>query len=171
MVPYISIVGYSNSGKTTLICKLIELLTQKGLKVGTLKHDAHDFEIDQPGKDTWNHRQSGAKVVMISSAAKVAMIETLSAPASFQTLLSRFLNVDLVLVEGYKNELAKKVVVARTPEQLELCHQLEGVVAAATTLPIPIDFEWPVFQLDDFETIASLILKETGLENKIDNMP
>lgn len=164
MIPYLSVVGYSNSGKTTLICKLIEWYMERGLKVGTLKHDAHDFEMDHPGKDTWKHRQSGASVVMINSASKAAMIETLTAPISFENLLSRFQNVDLVLVEGYKNEYAKKVVVAQTPEQLEIFHQLEGVKAVATTLSVPSESILPVFHLDDIDSIAAWILKEVGLD-------
>jgi molybdopterin-guanine dinucleotide biosynthesis protein B len=159
MIPYISIVGYSNSGKTTLICKLIEKFTAQGMKVGTLKHDAHDFEMDHEGKDTWKHRKSGASVVMISSAAKVAAIETLSEPVGFDDLISRFQNVDLVLVEGYKKALTKKIVVGRTLDQVQLRNELEGVIALATTLAVSESSPYPIFDLDDIDNIASFILE------------
>jgi molybdopterin-guanine dinucleotide biosynthesis protein B len=159
MVPYVSIVGYSNSGKTTLICKLIERFTAQGLKVGTLKHDAHDFEMDHEGKDTWKHRQSGASVVMISSDAKVATIESLSEPAQLDRLISRFENVDLVLVEGYKKALAKKIVVGLTLEQIRLRNEVEGVIALATTLNLSESVPYSVFDLNDIDAIASFILK------------
>lgn len=171
MVPYLSIVGYSNSGKTTLICRLIEIFTKRGLRIGTLKHDAHHFEIDHEGKDTWKHRQAGASVVMISSASRVATIETVAKPVAFEQLLGRFTDVDFVLVEGYKKELARKIVVARTKEQWNLVNELEGgVVAVATTLPagkedgnFPLNPNICRFDLNQPEAIAEFIL-ETIIE-------
>ena len=79
MSPIVSVVGRSNSGKTTLVVKLLRELKQRGYRVATIKHSDHDFEIDRPGKDTWGHYEAGADIVVISTPAKMAMIERLDA--------------------------------------------------------------------------------------------
>lgn len=80
--PYVlQLVGYSNSGKTTLLTKLIPLFEQSGLRVGVVKHDGgHDFEVDQPGKDTWRYREAGATLVAITSATKTAIVDQRPTP-------------------------------------------------------------------------------------------
>lgn len=126
------LVGYSNSGKTTLLTKLISLLEQKGLRVGVIKHDGgHDFEIDQPGKDTWRFREAGASLVAITSRTKTAMIE--QRPLPLAVLIERMghAGADLVLVEGFKQEIYPKLVLIRKTEDQELVKrltQVEGIV-------------------------------------------
>jgi molybdopterin-guanine dinucleotide biosynthesis protein B len=164
MPPYISFVGYSNSGKTTLISRVIERLTEQGYRVGALKHDAHRFEMDREGKDTWKYRQAGAKNIMISSSEQVAQIEQIEEPIPFTELIGRFRHVDLVLVEGYKRELTCKILVARTLEQAALATELQGIAAVATTLETKAFPEGTkLYSLDDIDGITELVKELAGI--------
>jgi molybdopterin-guanine dinucleotide biosynthesis adapter protein len=132
--PIIQVVGYSNSGKTTLVCRMIQHLTSKGYKVGSIKHDAHDFEVDKPGKDTWKHREAGARVVAITSADKTAII--IQQHKSIEELLPHYERMDLVVVEGYKFAGYPKIVVIRKPEHEELLEKVTSVLAVAAWYPL-----------------------------------
>jgi len=90
MIPIILIVGKSNSGKTTLIEKLVPELKRRGLKVGTIKHDVHGFELDQEGKDTWRHAQAGVDTVVISSPQKAACIKKVDVELTLDELICQF---------------------------------------------------------------------------------
>src|SRR4029079_7783416 len=100
----IGLAGWSGSGKTTLLTRVIPCLVARGLKISTLKHAHHGFDVDQPGKDSHTHRMAGATEVLVGSAARFALVHELrSAPEpSVQELLARLSPVDLVIVEGYK---------------------------------------------------------------------
>ena len=115
MIPMVSIVGYSNSGKTTFITKLIPRLKQKGYKVGTIKHNAHKFEIDKPGKDSWRHKEAGAETVILSSQEKVAMIKKVEEEILVEELVEKYIDsrLDLVIVEGYKTGSTPKIEIFR----------------------------------------------------------
>ncbi len=156
MVPAVSFVGYSGSGKTTLLCKMVSHFKQKGYRVGTLKHDAHRFEMDHPGKDTWKHAQAGADVVAISSKEKFAMIETREKEYSISQILQKIVGVDIILIEGYKQDLPPKILVVSEPEHLSLIHELPDVVAVATRLELP-PVSVPVFSINDVQGIATFI--------------
>lgn len=121
----LQIIGFKNSGKTTLICRLIEKLSDQGVKVGTIKHDGHDFEMDQQGTDTWLHRQSGAKTVAITSDFRSAWFT--DQPMSMEELLQQMTGVELVLVEGFKQENGDKLILARTDDELEQLLRLTKV--------------------------------------------
>ena len=108
----ISIVGKSNSGKTTLIEKLVPVLSKKGYKVATIKHDAHSFEIDKEGKDTYRHKKAGAKAVIISSSEKVALIKDVYKEADLDDLTMLLPDdIDIILTEGYKRSNMPKIEV------------------------------------------------------------
>src|SRR5690242_6771595 len=98
--------GWSGSGKTTLLTRLIPALTARGITVSTLKHAHHAFDVDQPGKDSWRHREAGASEVLVSSARRWALIhEHRGAPeARLEELIRHLSPVDLVLIEGYKDQ-------------------------------------------------------------------
>src|SRR5580692_3801149 len=102
----LGIVGWSGSGKTTLITKLIPVLTQRGLRIATLKHAHHAFDVDQPGKDSYEHRKAGACEVIVSSSRRWAQMHEVGdgAEASLAELLERVSPCDLILVEGFKSE-------------------------------------------------------------------
>ncbi|GAA0127224.1 molybdopterin-guanine dinucleotide biosynthesis protein B [Clostridium senegalense] len=103
----------SGTGKTTLIEKLIPILKEKNWKVGVLKHDAHKFEMDKEGKDTYRFAQAGADNVIISSSTKLAMIQTLKEERTIEDILPLFKDVDLIIIEGFKNNRYPKIEVHR----------------------------------------------------------
>jgi formylmethanofuran dehydrogenase subunit E len=110
----ISVVGRKNAGKTTLIERLVPELIARGRRVATIKHDAHDFEIDIPGKDTWRHRQAGSDTTIIASSSKVAMVRLVdheAEPDELLRLIDR--SYDLVLVEGMRRSPLPKILVHR----------------------------------------------------------
>jgi len=102
MIPIVAIVGKSGSGKTTLLEGLIRELKQRGYRVGTIKHDAHAFEIDRPGTDTWRHAQAGSEHVVISLAQRVASIRRVEREQRLDELAAGMADVDIVLTEGYR---------------------------------------------------------------------
>jgi molybdopterin-guanine dinucleotide biosynthesis protein MobB len=158
--PIVSIVGKSNTGKTTLIEKLIPLLVARGWRVGTIKHDAHSFDVDHPGKDTWRHREAGAAVVALSSAERLFVTRTLSAPPSLAEIVASAFagHVDLVVTEGYKRGGAVKIEVHRNARSDALiCDPAVDDLVAVVS-----DRAWevgvPVFGLDDAEAIVEFIV-------------
>ncbi|HMQ53280.1 MAG TPA: molybdopterin-guanine dinucleotide biosynthesis protein B [Anaerolineae bacterium] len=157
MAPIVSIVGKSNSGKTTLLEKLIPLLSQRGYRVGTIKHHAHaDFEIDYPGKDTWRHYQAGAEAVLISAPGKLALIERGPSDVSpLKELAGRFTNVDLILTEGFMRDSAPKIEVVRAARSKELLCTQDELSAIVTDLPLKLSV--PRFDLDEVEALADFI--------------
>jgi molybdopterin-guanine dinucleotide biosynthesis adapter protein len=132
-IPHLGFVGFSGSGKTTLVSQVVMELKRKGYRVGVLKHDAHDFQMDVEGKDTYKFGEAGADLIAISSAAKLNILEKLPKPMELEEILQRLSGVDLILIEGYKQADVPKILVARTSEQLALFNQLERTIAIATT--------------------------------------
>ncbi|MEX2461609.1 MAG: molybdopterin-guanine dinucleotide biosynthesis protein B [Paenibacillaceae bacterium] len=132
-IPHLAFVGFSGSGKTTLLSQVVIQLKRRGYRIGVLKHDAHDFQMDVKGKDTYQYSEAGADLVAISSAAKFNMMERLQKPLALEEVLQRFRGVDLILIEGYKQANVPKILVARTSEQLALYEQLSQVMAIAST--------------------------------------
>ncbi|CQR56181.1 hypothetical protein PRIO_3778 [Paenibacillus riograndensis SBR5] len=123
------IVGYKNSGKTTLLCELIPLLRKKGCTVAVIKHDGHDFEMDHEGTDTWKQRQAGASAVAITSAARTSVIQERT--SSLAELIEAFAGYDYVLVEGFKQEPYPKIVLLRREEDIPLLEEASNIVATA----------------------------------------
>ncbi len=155
MIPIVSVVGKSNVGKTTLLEKLIPELKRRGYRVATVKHDAHSFEMDQPGKDTWRHRQAGADVVVISSRDKLAMIRRLSEEMPLTEIAASITGVDIILTEGYKRGPAPKVEVSRRVMSQELLCTADELVAIASDQPF--DMAVPQFGLDDVSGLADVL--------------
>lgn len=123
------IVGYKNSGKTTLICALIPLLQRRGCSVAVIKHDAHDYDMDHPGTDTWQHRQAGASAIAITNATRTSIIEERG--RSLSELIAEFSGYDYVLVEGFKQEISyPKLVMIHKEEDLQLLEETGSIVAA-----------------------------------------
>lgn len=122
------IVGYKNSGKTTLVAELTRRFKQDGFTVGTAKRDAHDFTIDTPGTDTWKHQEAGADVTAISSSARSAVLR--SSPMALSGLLAYMQDADIILVEGFKRESYPKLILLRSIEDIHLLQQLSSPAAA-----------------------------------------
>src|ERR1700756_3241234 len=112
----IGLAGWSGAGKTTLLRKLIPELSGRGLLVSTLKHAHHSFDVDQPGKDSWEHRQAGATEVLVASATRWALMHELrdQAEPRLPALLAHMSPVDLVLVEGFKRDRHPKIEIHRS---------------------------------------------------------
>lgn len=154
--PIVSVVGRSDSGKTTLICGLVRELKRRGWKVATIKHDVHGFEMDKPGKDTWKHAEAGADTVVISSPWKMAMIEKVTEELSLDQLVERISNVDIIISEGYKRNNKPKIEIFRsTVHEAPLCAPADNLIAIASD--VHPDLGVPVFDPDDYAGLADLI--------------
>ena len=154
------IAGWSNSGKTTLIERLIPRLTRRGLRVAVIKHAHHGFDLDRPGKDSYRHRESGAtQVLMLSSERWVLMNELRGEPEpTLEAQLALLSGNDVVLIEGFKAAAVPKVEVFRQANgKSPLWRENPHVVAVATN--DPIDCSLPVLPLDDAEAVACFILE------------
>jgi molybdopterin-guanine dinucleotide biosynthesis protein B len=158
----IGLAGWSGSGKTTLLGKAIPCLVARGLKVSTLKHAHHTFDVDQPGKDSHSHRMAGATEVLVGSAARWALVHELrgAEEPKLHELLARLSPVDLVIVEGYKASPLPKLEVHRSAVGKPLLHPGDNcIVAIASDVPLP-KAELPVVALDDIEKIADILTIE-----------
>jgi molybdopterin-guanine dinucleotide biosynthesis protein MobB len=159
------ITGWKNSGKTTLLERLVAEIVGRGYSVSTLKHAHHTFDIDQPGKDSHRHRMAGAREVLVSSRERWAlMADNRGAPEpALADLLGRLSPVDLVLVEGYKRDRHPKIEARRSATaQDPIALQDATVEAIASDAPVP-GAAVPVFDLDDISGIADFILARVGL--------
>jgi molybdopterin-guanine dinucleotide biosynthesis adapter protein len=156
----IGLAGWSGAGKTTLLLKLIPELNRRGLAVSTLKHAHHAFDIDQPGKDSFEHRSAGAKEVLIASERRWALIRELRGEPEppLADLLRRLSPVDLVIVEGFKASAHPKIEVHRAAiGKPFLFDQAPNVRAIAADIAIP-NATIPVVPLDDVPAIADQCL-------------
>ncbi len=152
----ITIVGKSNSGKTTLLEKLIACLTGRGYKIGSVKH-AHDgFEMDKEGKDSWRHRKAGAKATLVVTQDKVAIVK--DDKTSYSEKMKSYLwDMDIILAEGFKKQNFPKIEVFRTQSvhKQPLCMEDENLIAFITDSGYKPDV--PVFGLEDIDHIANFI--------------
>jgi molybdopterin-guanine dinucleotide biosynthesis adapter protein len=137
-VKVLGIVGWSGSGKTTLLTRLLPLLRAQGLTVSTVKHTHHGFEMDQPGKDTFRHREAGALEVLVASGTRWALLHEVSGPEPrLPELLARMQPVDLVLVEGFKTHPFAKLEVHRPAlGKPPIWHKEPDIVAVAADAPL-----------------------------------
>jgi molybdopterin-guanine dinucleotide biosynthesis adapter protein len=155
----LGIVGWSGSGKTTLIIRLIPELTKRGLRVATLKHAHHAFDVDVPGKDSYEHRKAGASEVIVSSARRWVQMHELggSVEATLAELLRRLSPCDLVLVEGFKGEKHPKLEVFRPSVGKPLLQPGDQrILAIASDQRIPTAGV-PVVDLNDTPQVADAI--------------
>jgi len=156
----IGLAGWSGSGKTTLVTKLIPRLIARGIRVSTLKHAHHGFDLDQPGKDSFFHRAAGATEVIISSAKRWAILHELREEPEWDLhgLVAKMSPVDLVLVEGFKRDAFPKLEIHRVANGKPLIHPEDPhIVAIASDIALP-QAKVPVIDLDDIEAIADLLL-------------
>lgn len=137
MKPLVSFVGTSGCGKTTLIVKVISELVERGYKVSTVKHDAHDFQMDKEGKDTWKHKNAGASAIVISNKTKYAVISDVDEEKSIFELADMLpANTDIIIAEGFKQELQNKIEVYRSGYSTKLqCRNDKNLMAIATDCP------------------------------------
>jgi molybdopterin-guanine dinucleotide biosynthesis protein B len=160
-VRIIGLAGWSGAGKTTLVVRLIPALIARGISVSTVKHAHHHFDVDQPGKDSFEHRQAGAAQVLVSSAARWAlMTEHRGAPEPpLAELLARLNPVDLVVVEGFKREPVPKVEIFRSANGKPFLYPEDPLIRAVASDVPPPEGAPPFVPLDDVEAIADAALR------------
>jgi len=169
----IGLAGWSGSGKTTLLTRVIPVLVQRGLKVATVKHAHHEFDIDRPGKDSWLHREAGASEVAIVSSRRWALIHELRGEAEppLAEILAKLSPVDLVIVEGFKRHALPKLEIHRAAMGKPLLYPDDDcIVAIATDAPLP-QAQLPVLMLDDVESVANVLQAEALPRDQIGSPP
>ena len=160
------IVGWKNSGKTTLVERLVSEITARGFSVSTVKHAHHAFDVDHKGKDSFRHRVAGASEVLLASRNRWALMHEIrdDAEPPLSELLEKLSPVDLVLIEGYKRDSHAKVEAHRAETKQGLLATEDATVTAVASNYVVDGLSVPQFDLDDVTGIASYILKEVGLE-------
>ncbi len=157
-IPLVIIAGWSGSGKTTLVEKLIPELKNKGLDVGTIKHHHGNLEPDEPGKDSWRHRQAGSKKTIVSSPDRVAMTMDVDHDSRIDELLPYMTGVDIIIVEGYKDRKRPKIEIFRSTVH-EKPRFLDDPNLIAVASDIEKDLHVPVFGIDDPKGLAGFIVE------------
>ncbi|MDE0781286.1 MAG: molybdopterin-guanine dinucleotide biosynthesis protein B [Alphaproteobacteria bacterium] len=161
------IVGWHNSGKTTLVVALVQELTARGHRVSTIKHAHHEFDVDTPGKDSWLHRDAGATEVMVGSGKRWALMHELrgSREPDLEELINRMNPVDIVLVEGFKNAGHEKIEVFRDGlDDPPIAYSSESVVAVASDIALDqLKSEIIHLDVDDLTGIADFIEQHWSL--------
>lgn len=155
-IPVYSVVAYSGTGKTTLLEKLIPEFKRRGLRVAVVKHDAHEFEIDHEGKDSWRMTKAGADVTIVACASHAAIME--NRYVDTETLLSRVTDVDLILTEGFKHGSYPKIGVFREASGKPLPDVEGAYLAVLSDAPLKIDV--PSLDINDIAGLADLILSD-----------
>jgi molybdopterin-guanine dinucleotide biosynthesis protein B len=159
--------GWSGSGKTTLVTRLLPRLIDCGITVSTMKHAHHNFDIDKPGKDSYEHRIAGATEVLVTAANRWALMHENrgAGEPNLQSLIARMAPVDLLLVEGFKSEAYDKMEVHRPSLGKPLLSTGNpSIIAVATDQPDALRLDIPVLDLDDVARIAAFVMNHCGLE-------
>lgn len=154
----IGLAGWSGAGKTTLLTRLIPHLVAEGLRVSTMKHAHHNFDIDIPGKDSWQHREAGAMEVMVSSDRRWALMRELRGDPepSLTALLAKMSPVDLVIIEGFKMHPHPKIEVHRAGNGKPLIFPDNPTIVGLAS-DIAIESALPLAHLDDVPAIARIV--------------
>jgi molybdopterin-guanine dinucleotide biosynthesis protein MobB len=159
MIPTVSIVAKSGTGKTTFIEKLIPVLIGRGLRIGVLKHAHHIMDIDHPGKDSYRHREAGASEIILNSPNQMALIKKQEEELPLTKVLGYFNDVDLVLIEGYKKDenLPKIEIFRKDAGHKEPLFTNGTPPLALVTDQSFSDLSFPVFSINDTQGVADLI--------------
>jgi len=162
----IGIVGWSGSGKTTLFSDLIPILTGRGYTISTMKHTHHDFDMDQPGKDSYRHREAGAQEVLLTSQIRWALLHELRDAPEYEidALIAKMAPVDILLIEGFKAHKFPKIEVNRPSRGKKLlCQTDDSVVALATDEKVE-GVSVPQLDLNDVKAVADYIVSYLKIE-------
>ena len=156
----VALIGKPDSGKTTLLEKLIPELNRRGYQIGTVKHHVHQFEMDREGKDTWRHKQAGAKTVALSSPTGLGIIRDVDHDHGIEELLDRYYyDVDLIIAEGYKSTSLPKIEIFRSEaHDSPLPNRDETWVAMITDTTMNTNL--PCLNLSDVTAISDFIIKK-----------
>jgi molybdopterin-guanine dinucleotide biosynthesis protein B len=160
-VPILCFVGRSNSGKTTLIERLISMLVQEGYHIATIKHAGHGFNLDTESKDSWRHKRAGASTVVVTTKGSLAMFTDVAEEVGVEELRDRYVRegIDLIIAEGWKNEGYPKIVVVRDHVG-EVDVSPEGLLAMVSNKPLQrVPEGVPVLDPDDIAAVAAVITR------------
>jgi molybdopterin-guanine dinucleotide biosynthesis protein MobB len=162
--PVVGFAAYSGAGKTTLLKQLLPLLTERGVRIGMIKHAHHNFDIDIPGKDSYELRKAGASQMLVASARREALVVEKTAPSEphLDTLIGRLHQdeLDLILVEGFKQVAFPKIELYRpSVGKPALYPQDSSVIAVATDAALAASTDLPVLDINDPDAIAAFILQ------------
>ncbi|MGJ8532415.1 MAG: molybdopterin-guanine dinucleotide biosynthesis protein B [Alphaproteobacteria bacterium] len=164
--PVFGVTGWKNSGKTTLVSRLVAEITARGFFVSTVKHAHHNFDIDQKGRDSYAHREAGAQEVALVSGRRWALMHELRGDEepSLDEVLAKLSPCDLVIVEGYKRETHPKIEARRVGSKSDrpLAPDDPSIVAIACDTAL-VGEALPVFDIDNITSIADFALKQSGL--------
>ena len=161
-VPIISIVGNSGAGKTTFLEKLIRELKRRAYRVAAIKHDAHNFQMDHPGKDTYRLAEAGSDIVIISAPDRLALLEAVREERTLDELVAMVSDrVDIVLTEGYRRAAKAKIEVSRRDFGSELVAKPQDLLALVTDQQFDLDI--PHFGLNDAAAVADLLERRFSL--------
>lgn len=162
------ITGWKNSGKTTLMERLVAELCHRGYSISTIKHAHHNVDVDQPGKDSYRHRAAGAHEVILASKNRFALMHELRGAdePQLKDLLAHLAPVDLVLIEGYKREPHPKIETALRPGKRPLLAQGDGFICAVAAGYETPELPVPVLDINDISTIADFIVGQTGMQRR-----
>ena len=158
------ITGWKNTGKTGLVERLVTELSSRGFSVSTVKHAHHSFDVDHEGRDSYRHREAGAREVFLSSGNRWALMHELrgASEVPLAELLTKLTPVDLVLVEGFKTEGHEKLECHRfAAGKAVIAREDDTIVAVASD--VALDVEQPVFDLNDTQAITDFLLTRVGL--------
>ena len=157
MVPIVSIVGRSDSGKTFLVERLVPILVARGYRVATIKHGAHGFDIDREGKDSWRHKEAGASTVVLVSPKKIAVIKDLEQEPSLEEIRDDWVrDADIIIAEGFKRSPNYKVEVALFGSPGDLLSEGDDEFVALVTNR-PRSLEVPIFRDNEIDELANLL--------------
>ena len=163
------LVGWKNSGKTTLVERLVQEITNRGYTVSTVKHAHHDADVDEPGRDSHRHRSAGAQQVMLVTENRWALMHELRGrhPPTAEEIASLMAPADLILMEGFKSELHPMLEVrSKKVTDPPIADRQPNVVAVAVEEGEPLETSVPVFDRDAVSDIASFILDHVGLNEE-----
>ena len=164
MIPVISVVGYSDSGKTTVLVRIIEELKKRGYRVATIKHHKGDFDMDHEGTDSFRHMKAGSETTILSSPNKFALISKVEKEKSLDELIDMISNVDIIITEGYKNENKEKIEVFRSANNSQRVKGIKDkLIAVISDDKITDDIER--FSFKDINGIVNFIESGYVLRN------
>ncbi len=167
------VTGWKNSGKTTLVANLVGEFTRRGLKVATIKHAHHHFDIDHEGTDSWKHREAGAREVAIVSGSRWALMHELEdeSEPSLDEVIARMSPADIIVIEGYKREAHLKIETRRrgSVNTEPLSDDDPNIIAVASDFDIP-ESNLPVFDQQDIRAISDFLLARAGIRTEAANV-